>query len=41
LNGGSAFTVRVQNILGRTQNYESGSRVGVIISPESIQVLKD
>jgi spermidine/putrescine transport system ATP-binding protein len=41
LDGGNAFTVRVQNIQGRTQNYESGSRVGVMITPESIQVLKD
>ncbi len=38
---GAAFTSRVQNVRGHHQAFEVGSRVGVVIDPAMIQVLKD
>ncbi|MEM7294025.1 MAG: ABC transporter ATP-binding protein [Pseudomonadota bacterium] len=41
IEGGASFTARVQNTRGRSQLFDVGSRVGVLIDPAMVQILKD
>ena len=35
------FTVRVQNTRGRSQQFQSGDRVGIVLDPATVQLLRD
>ena len=41
LGDDNLFTARVQNAHGRRQLFESGERIGIVIDPSSVQLLKD
>ena len=41
LAGGNLFTARVQNARGRQQLFTRGDRIGIVIDPASVQLLKD
>jgi len=41
LGDDNLFTARVQNARGRRQLFENGDRIGIVIDPSSVQLLKD
>lgn len=41
LSDGTSFTVRIQNTRGRQELFERGTRVGIIIEPDALQILRD
>ncbi|MBT8444805.1 MAG: ABC transporter ATP-binding protein [Gammaproteobacteria bacterium] len=41
LGNDDLFTVRVQNTRGRSQQYQSGDRIGILLDPVTVQLLRD
>ena len=41
LAGDNLFTVRVQNARGRSQQFQPGERVGILLDPANVQLLRD
>jgi len=41
LDAGELFTIRAQNLRGRDETHESGSRIGIHLGDRAVQVLKD
>jgi len=41
IGGGGLFTARVQNARGRRQLYQSGDAVGIVVDPDTVQLLRD
>ena len=41
LPDGASFSARIQNTRGRQELFERGTRVGIVIDPDAIQILKD
>ena len=41
LGNDDLFTVRLQNTRGRSQKYHSGDRIGILLDPATVQLLRD
>ena len=41
LAGDNLFTARVQNVRGRSERYRAGDRIGIMLDPATIQLLRD
>ena len=41
LSGDNLFTVRVQNARGHSRHFQAGDRIGIVLDPANVQLLRD